>query len=112
MTESSEARLFALPADQLPRTPSEKREKWLWQRKAERKAFIDEYKVTAGCVDCGYRDNPVALDFDHVRGEKLFSIGQRFHVMSDEKILDEIAKCEVRCANCHRIKTWLERSGG
>jgi hypothetical protein len=57
------------------------------------------------CVDCGEPDIQV-LDFDHVRGIKLSSIArmlsQRRPVAS---ILDEMEKCEVRCANCHRRAT-------
>jgi len=57
------------------------------------------------CVDCGNSD-PRVLEFDHVRGQKNYNVGdmkrKRF---SWESILKEIEKCEVRCANCHRIKT-------
>ena len=65
------------------------------------------------CVDCG-EDDVIVLEFDHVRGEKLFpvsrSIGRK---ISEKKLRDEIDKCEVRCANCHRRKTYkqFERSG-
>ena len=70
------------------------------------KAFSDRYKMLCGCVDCGYKVNPIALQFDHVRGQKekdvsLMIIG----CMSMKKIKEEIRKCEVRCANCHFIIT-------
>lgn len=73
----------------------------------ERRTRLQEIKLASGCVDCGYRDNPAALDFDHIpeRGEKLYSIGSGMARMSEKALLVEIAKCEVRCANCHRIKT-------
>lgn len=60
------------------------------------------------CVDCG-ETNPIVLDFDHQR-DKLFNIGDAvrrgfgWHAISEE-----IKKCLVRCANCHRIKTAKER---
>ena len=58
-----------------------------------------------GCVDCGYNEHPAALDFDHMPGtEKLFNIGQEKHRALDQ-LLAEIAKCELVCANCHRIRT-------
>lgn len=67
--------------------------------------FIIEYLLEHPCVDCG-ESNPLLLDFDHVRGEKLMEVSViaiRMH--SIKKIKAEIAKCEVRCANCHRRKT-------
>ena len=76
------------------------------QSRAKRKAWVSEIKQKLGCVDCGYNENPIALDFDHVRGEKHMGIAQAVsRCWSLEKILQEIEKCEVRCANCHRIIT-------
>lgn len=61
------------------------------------------------CVDCGEADLLV-LDFDHVRGSKEASISRMIRGGTSEKRLRaEIAKCEVRCANCHRRKTARER---
>lgn len=63
------------------------------------------YLETHPCADCGER-NPVVLEFDHVRGNKLNSI---CNLISRgccwEAINAEMQKCEVRCCNCHRIKT-------
>ncbi len=62
------------------------------------------------CIDCGCSDIRV-LEFDHVNGQKTDEIS---HILSQNygwpRIEAEIAKCEVRCANCHRIKT-IERGG-
>jgi hypothetical protein len=55
------------------------------------------------CVDCGESD-PLVLEFDHL-GEKRFNIAKGLRSHSWEAILDEIAKCEVVCANCHRRRT-------
>jgi hypothetical protein len=67
---------------------------------------LNQIKLEAGCADCGYRGHPAALDFDHLPGEvKLFDIS-RGTVRSWESTLLEIKKCVVRCANCHRIKTF------
>ena len=71
--------------------------------------YIRHYKETHPCVDCGESDW-VTLDFDHVRGEKKFvisAVGRK--VFSLEKVKAEIEKCEIRCANCHRRKTFAER---
>ena len=60
--------------------------------------------MTHPCVDCG-EDNILILEFDHVRGKKTFGVcvmGNR--IFTIETIQKEIDKCEVRCANCHRIK--------
>lgn len=57
------------------------------------------------CVDCGESD-PVVLDFDHVKGEKRRAIADMVsNYYSIKTIKDEIRKCEIRCANCHRKKT-------
>ena len=72
---------------------------------AERRAALDKIKLDAGCADCGYDKHPAALDFDHVRGTKDFGIGEGILHRRWEVILNEIAKCDVVCANCHRIRT-------
>jgi len=60
------------------------------------------------CVDCGF-DNPIALEFDHRDhlGKKRQGISQMVAEanVSVETLPIEIAKCEVRCANCHRLVT-------
>lgn len=56
------------------------------------------------CVDCG-ETNPVKLEFDHVRGIKVGNIANMMNQVGWQKIEEEIAKCEVRCSNCHRFIT-------
>lgn len=60
------------------------------------------------CSDCGESYPPYIMDFDHVRGEKLFEIskavnggGKKCRV-GKEKLLAEMDKCDVVCSNCHR----------
>jgi hypothetical protein len=69
------------------------------------KEFINRYKKLYGvCVDCGIKDWRV-FQFDHLSDKK--------HNISDlvgagmglKSIKTEIRKCEIRCANCHQIKT-------
>ncbi len=76
------------------------------------KEFVKEYLESHPCVDCGEAD-PIVLEFDHVRGEKLFNIcdGVRYR-RSIENLQIEINKCEVRCANCHRRVTHQRRVNG
>lgn len=57
------------------------------------------------CVDCGEKD-PIVLEFDHVRGRKRFNISSMINGnYSTKRVFEEIKKCEVRCANCHRRRT-------
>lgn len=73
-------------------------------RHAEHKDFVSTYLQTHPCVDCGETD-PVVLEFDHVRGEKVCNVS---HAMNHCRLTDlfvEIEKCDVRCANCHKRKT-------
>ena len=74
------------------------------------RSFVDRIKRMFGCVDCG-ESNPVVLEFDHVRGEKVGNIANMVHApLSISAIKEEIRKCEVRCANCHRKKTHERRN--
>lgn len=61
------------------------------------------------CQDCGGRFPPECMDFDHVRGEKLFGIGANVSKVPLAKLMAEIEKCELVCANCHRIRTKRRR---
>lgn len=70
------------------------------------KAYIFEYLLKHPCVDCGELD-PVVLEFDHVNGDKRGNIAE-LKWCSMETVIEEISKCEVRCANCHRRKTAIQ----
>jgi hypothetical protein len=63
--------------------------------------FINSVKITAGCADCGYKERAIALDFDHLR-DKTQIIA---HCRTIHRASEEMEKCEVVCANCHRIRT-------
>lgn len=79
------------------------------RRRNERKLFIREYLLSHPCVDCGEAD-PVVLEFDHVRGTKAREVSRfRCNNLSWTGLLNEMEKCDVRCANCHRRKTARER---
>jgi transcription elongation factor Elf1 len=61
------------------------------------------------CIDCGEHDI-VVLDFDHVSGQKHGNISRLIRGGTSIETLEaEIAKCVVRCSNCHRRKTASER---
>jgi hypothetical protein len=66
---------------------------------------VRTYLLNHPCVDCGEAD-PVVLEFDHVRGIKVASVSRMVNIVVALPLLKaEIAKCEVRCANCHRRRT-------
>jgi len=78
--------------------------KWRKIRASERSELIDKIKTNAGCAVCGYKDHPAALDFDHIDpATKKFDISKRFAMSSKKLLMEEIKKCRVLCANCHRI---------
>lgn len=73
-------------------------------KRATRRA-IAALKLSVGCMDCGYREHPQALEFDHRPGEeKLFEIAPNSNARWIH-VLAEIAKCDVVCANCHRVRS-------
>jgi|CXWL01.1.fsa_nt_gi hypothetical protein len=76
--------------------------------------FIEQYKRARSCSDCGFpgKEFPYVLDFDHVGSGtiKKFNIGSWSHtVLSIEAIEQEIKKCELVCANCHRKRTFSKK---
>ncbi len=68
--------------------------------------FTYEYLLNHPCVDCGEAD-PVVLQFDH-QGSKDANVSDLAKT-SLNRIKQEIEKCEVRCVNCHSLKTAKER---
>lgn len=84
------------------------------QRRAPRQAIADKIKMDAGCMDCGLRPEfAQVLEFDHRPDEeKLFHISDRMVSGTVEDLLNEIGKCDVVCANCHRIRTVTKNQFG
>lgn len=72
----------------------------------KKKKWMDSLKQGLPCSDCRGNFPPYVMDWDHVRGEKEFSLGDTLsNNISRERILVEIEKCDLVCANCHRIRT-------
>jgi len=66
---------------------------------------IWEYLDTHPCVDCN-EDEKILLEFDHINPQdKVDVISRMARKVGMVKLFKEIAKCAVRCANCHRRKT-------
>jgi hypothetical protein len=74
----------------------------MWRKELAKRIF--EYLLEHPCVDCGER-NPVLLHFDHL-SDKVSGLADLVrHGHSWGKLITEIKKCEVRCANCHTLRT-------
>ena len=68
--------------------------------------IVRDYKITHDCITCGEPD-PLVLDFDHL-GDKLGNVSTLVsNGVSVKRLMDEINKCQILCANCHRRKTAL-----
>lgn len=77
------------------------------RRKA--REYIAELKRNAVCADCNGKFPTCVYHFDHVpgRGPKLFNIAGCD--VSIARLKAEVAKCDIVCANCHAIRTWVSR---
>jgi hypothetical protein len=64
--------------------------------------YMIDYLKQHPCIDCGETD-PIVLEFDH-RGDKIYSVSE-MRTQSLDSVKEEINKCDVRCANCHKKKT-------
>lgn len=87
----------------------EKHLKTILFRHKENREFLQKYIIDYlkkhSCVDCK-QNNIIVLEFDHVRGIKKMNISTMLHHNVSLKTLKlEIDKCDVRCRNCHMIRT-------
>lgn len=75
--------------------------------------WLVDLKKTLACTKCGIDDYRV-LEFHHRPGtEKLFNIGDKGNQgWGKDTILKEIEKCDVLCANCHRIESYKNYDNG
>ncbi len=72
-----------------------------WAKAHPRTKLIEKAKIK-GCAICEEK-SPVALDFHHIDpSQKKFSIGGYYLIKTDAEVEEELAKCVVVCANCHR----------
>ncbi len=80
---------------------------------AKQKAYLAQYlrdlKTKTPCVDCGINYPYYVMDFDHVRGVKHANVMELVSTLSKKRIDQEIAKCEIVCSNCHRIRTHMRK---
>lgn len=73
---------------------------------------VAQMKLDVGCADCGYKEHPEALGFDHLPGFiKTANVSKLVQKNATwEKIQLEIEKCQVVCNNCHAVRTYNRRS--
>lgn len=78
-----------------------------WQRrKAEKAAIVQSVKSNTPCTDCGKKFHYCQMDFDHVEGKDFPITRITSSALPVRRLLEELAKCEVVCANCHRMRTF------
>ena len=66
--------------------------------------YVKHVKDTTPCADCGNPYPYYVMDFDHREGNKKFNLGDAMQY-GFNKVVKEIKKCDVVCANCHRERT-------
>lgn len=92
-------------------TPEQQERLRLAAREQHRKIqeWLNDYKLSRGCADCGYKEHPAALQFDH-EGPKTANIGQLRSSIARIQAEIDAGQCVVRCANCHAVVT-VQRRG-
>jgi hypothetical protein len=91
-----------------PTTTKKRSEKYArWQKKARKERKQKLVELAGGkCVICGYDRCYKALEFHHKDGDeksdKSFGISQNGMLARWDKLVEEVEKCVLLCANCHR----------
>lgn len=81
-----------------------------WKRDHAKDGWFYKYKSSlGGCARCGYNKCLAALDFHHVNPKLKLKSPASVKNCSETTGLQELAKCELVCANCHREETYLGR---
>lgn len=89
--------------------PERSNRNWTQQR-LRKKKWLEHYKLERGCSRCPEHD-PVCLDFHHRNPyEKEMTISLGIARASLHRLQNEIAKCDILCANCHRKLHAAERA--
>jgi hypothetical protein len=79
-------------------------------RRLELVAWHRELKARLPCADCGESFHHAAMHWDHRPGTiKRFDVSHMIKSYSRRAILDEIAKCDLVCANCHAVRTYTRQ---
>ncbi len=77
----------------------------VYQRKMNRRIRLKEESINflgGKCKNCGYDKCLAALEFHHPKDDKEGNVGEFLKNESRQKLLKEVEKCILLCANCHR----------
>lgn len=72
--------------------------------------YIVRIRIIVPCKDCGKNYHWTMMQFDHIKGKKIFNICSGPSQYGIDKVKDEITKCEIVCANCHAARTWKRKN--
>ena len=90
----------------------EKRIAYNARQRREAAAWYLSLKDARPCTDCGGVYHPAAMQWDHLPGvDKVAHVAELYRGRRD-RVLAEIAKCELVCANCHAVRTYERREQG
>lgn len=78
-----------------------------YRNRRKKVAAVRALKEDRPCVDCNGRFHHSAMQWDHLPGtKKRGNVSEMYVNCGMQTILDEIAKCELVCANCHAVRTY------
>jgi hypothetical protein len=104
----TQARRLAQPSKGNYKAPSQARRAALWKMQSDLLTALRQVP----CADCGGSFPKAAMDFDHRDpATKKYTVSRMLLRASIDEIRAEAAKCDVVCANCHRMRTYLRRLG-
>lgn len=99
---------MALP----PEAKIERQKEWSRQLSRDRYKMIAAEKSRKPCADCGGIFHPHSMDFDHRDpSTKSANVSSLLKLTKREDLLKEMAKCDLVCSNCHRVRTARRRAG-
>jgi 5-methylcytosine-specific restriction endonuclease McrA len=81
----------------------------LRKHKQHTSALVKRWKLRKGCQRCGFKaEHSVQLDIDHIVPKRAAGNDRQAINTSwcKERLKKELARCQVLCANCHRLKTY------
>ena len=95
--------------DQYEENPDKQRQ-GVYNRRFDVVNRVMTMKIESPCFDCNKHYPSYVMEYDHVRGIKKDTISNLVSKNAPwEKIKEELAKCDLVCANCHRERTFMRK---